>query len=211
MYTINCRGKLINIDQPMVMGIINVTHDSFYEGHLNAGEKSILLLVEKMISEGVDMIDLGAQSTRPGSTVISAAEEMDRLIPIIEAIIKNNPDLIISVDTYYSSVATTAVHSGASIINDISAGNFDELMLETVAKLKVPYVCMHMKGTPQNMQQQATYHNLMNEMLEFFIDKIHSCKKAGIMDIIIDPGFGFGKTIAHNFQLLKQLDDFAIL
>lgn len=210
MYSINCKGKLLDLSEPLVMGIINATPDSFYEGHLNSGMNGMMSLAQQMISEGADILDVGGLSTRPGSKSISADEEMDRVLPVIKNIHAAHPHCIISIDTYYSSVAAAAVHAGASIVNDISAGNLDGDMLSTVAELRVPYICMHMKGTPESMQQEPVYGNVAEEVLDFFIAKIDACKKAGINDIIIDPGFGFGKTIEHNFQLLKKLGVFSI-
>jgi dihydropteroate synthase len=211
MFTLNCKGKLLLIDRPLVMGIINATPDSFYEGHLNRGLNGILELADKMISEGADMLDIGGQSTRPGSERINAEDELKRVLPVIEAIRHYHKEIIISIDTYHSKVAAAAVAAGASIVNDISSGSIDDQMIATVAKLEVPYVCMHMQGMPDNMQKNPQYKNIINELLQYFIHKIEECRKAGIKDIIIDPGFGFGKTIAHNFELLEHLNSFTIL
>ena len=210
MFTINCKGKIMRLDDPLVMGIINVTPDSFYKGHLNSGIDEITALAEKMIKDGVDIIDIGGQSTRPGSSPITAAEELQRVLPVIEAIHKNDPGIIISIDTYYSAVAKAAVGAGVSMVNDISGGNIDRDMLSTVAALNIPYVCMHMKGIPGTMQQEPRYDNVVTEVLDFFISKLEQCRVAGITDIIIDPGFGFGKTIEHNFSLLKNISLFSI-
>ena len=210
MFTINCKGKIMRLDDPLVMGIINVTPDSFYKGHLNSGIDEITALAEKMIKDGVDIIDIGGQSTRPGSSPITAAEELQRVLPVIEAIHKNDPGIIISIDTYYSAVAKAAVGAGVSMVNDISGGNIDRDMLSTVAALNIPYVCMHMKGIPGTMQQEPRYDNVVTEVLDFFISKLEQCRVAGITDIIIDPGFGFGKTIENNFSLLKNLSLFSI-
>ena len=211
MFTLNCKGKLLMLDKPLVMGIINATPDSFYKGNLNKGVQGITTLATKMLEDGADILDIGAQSTRPGSNRIDADEEIKRAIPVIEAIKKNHPDAIISIDTYYSKVAQEAVHAGACIVNDISAGDIDPEMLKIVAALKVPFVAMHKKGSPENMQQNPQYDNVVLEVLDFFIAKIDACKQAGIMDVIIDPGFGFGKTNQHNFQLLKNLAVFKML
>jgi dihydropteroate synthase len=208
MFTLNCKGKLFVIDEPVIMGIINATPDSFYKGHIN---DDILLLARQMIADGAAMLDIGGQSTRPGSERITVAEEIKRVLPVIEGIHKNFPDIIISIDTYSSKVAAAAIEAGASIVNDISAGNMDDAMIATVAALKVPYICMHMQGTPNTMQEQPHYNDVTKEVLDFFITKVGQCKKAGIMDIIIDPGFGFGKTITHNFSLLKKMEVFKIL
>ena len=211
MLTLNCKGKIISLEKPLIMGIINATPDSFFEGHLNNSEEKVLEKVEKMIQEGADMIDIGGQSTRPGSKRVSLEDEIQRVIPYINFVHKNFPDTIISVDTYYSKVASLAVDSGASIVNDISSGNFDREMIPTVGKMKVPYICMHMQGTPETMQENPVYQNVTNEVINFFIKKTDECKKANIKDIIIDPGFGFGKTIPHNFKLLKDLQALKIL
>jgi dihydropteroate synthase len=208
MFTLNCKGKLFVIDRPVIMGIINATPDSFYKGNIN---DDILLLATKMVGGGAAILDIGGQSTRPGSDRITAREELKRVLPIIEIINKNFPDIIISIDTYSGKVATGAVEAGASMVNDISAGNMDDKMIAAVAALKVPYICMHMQGTPATMQKEPHYTDVVKEVVDFFIDKVEQCKKAGIMDIIIDPGFGFGKTITHNFSLLKKMDVFKIL
>jgi len=210
MYSINCKGKILSLSEPLVMGIINATPDSFYEGHLNLSTEAILSLAGKMIADGADILDIGGQSTKPGSDPISVQEELDRVLPVIDAVHKAYPDTIISVDTYNSEVARSGVTAGASIINDISGGNLDDAMLATVAALKVPYVCMHMQGTPSTMQKEPMYKDVVKEVLDYFIGKLDECSKAGIKDVIIDPGFGFGKTIEHNFKLLKNLSTFSI-
>jgi dihydropteroate synthase len=205
MNGINCKGKLLSLDKPVVMGIINATPDSFYEGHLKLNIDEITALAGKMIQDGAAILDIGGLSTRPGSNPVSVQEETDRVLPVIEAIHKVYPQIILSIDTYNSQVAKAAVDAGASIINDISGGNLDKDMLSTVATLQVPYICMHMQGTPATMQQAPVYNHLVKEVLDFFIAKIDACNESGIKDLIIDPGFGFGKTIEHNFQLLKDL------
>lgn len=210
MFTLNCNGRLLVVDKPLVMGIINATPDSFYAGSRENSVDAILKKAEKMLKDGAAILDIGGQSTRPGSIVVGSEEELKRLIEPIAAIHKNFPEAFISVDTYYSLVARKAVEAGASIINDISAGSMDENMIATVAASRVPYVLMHMQGTPQTMQQSPQYKNVTREVLDFFIAKTELLKKAGIMDIIIDPGFGFGKTIAHNFELLRNLSIFKI-
>jgi dihydropteroate synthase len=211
MFTLNCKGRLLVIDKPLVMGVINATLDSFYESSRFNGTDAILSRAENMLKEGVDILDIGGQSTRPGSEIISPDEELKRIIPGIEAVSKKFPELFISVDTYYSKVAAAAVAAGAAMVNDISAGNMDKNMIATVAPLKVPYVLMHMKGTPQTMQQNPVYENVTREVLDFFIAKVAELKMAGITDVIIDPGFGFGKTIENNFELLKNLSVFKML
>ncbi len=211
MFTVNCRGKLLLMDKPLVMGIINVTPDSFYEESRQQSAITILTQATKMINEGANILDIGGQSTRPGSNRISVKEELHRVLPAIEIILKNFPDAIISVDTYQSVVAKKAVNEGAAIINDISAGNMDKDMIPMVAKLQIPFICMHMKGTPEDMQEKTSYENITKEVLDFFIQKTEECKQAGINDVIIDPGFGFGKSISHNFNLLKNLSIFKML
>ena len=211
MFTLNCKGRLLVVDKPLVMGIINATPDSFYEGSRQQTVDAILRQAEKMIKDGAGILDIGGQSTRPGSSVVGAEEELKRVISAIEAIHQHFPETFISVDTYFSLVAKEAVNAGASIINDISAGSMDENMLATVAALQVPYVLMHMQGTPQTMQQSPQYENVTREVFDFFITKNDELKKAGINDVIIDPGFGFGKTIAQNFELLRKLAVFKMI
>ncbi|MGZ8541540.1 MAG: dihydropteroate synthase, partial [Chitinophagaceae bacterium] len=211
MYTLNCNGRLLVVDKPLVMGAINATPDSFYEDSRRQTVDAILRQAEKMINDGADILDIGGQSTRPGSIAIGAEEELKRVIGPIADLHQNFPETFISVDTYFSIVAKEAVAAGASIINDISAGSMDKNMIATVADLQVPYVLMHIQGTPQTMQQSPDYENVTREVLDFFITKIDQLHKAGIHDIIIDPGFGFGKTIAHNFELLHSLSVFKII
>jgi dihydropteroate synthase len=211
MFTLNCKGRLLVVDKPLVMGIINVTPDSFYEDSRFSGTDKILSQAEKMIADGADIIDIGGQSTRPGSEAVTEEEELKRVIDGIEAIHQKFPDAIVSIDTYYATVAKKSVHAGASMVNDISAGNVDKQMIQTVAELRLPYIAMHMMGTPATMQQNANYENVTLELIDFFIQKKDECKKAGIHDVIIDPGFGFSKTIHHNFELLKNLSAFKML
>jgi dihydropteroate synthase len=211
MYTLNCKGKLLVIENPLVMGIVNATPDSFYDQYPKKGLEAIIALADKMISDGADILDIGGQSTKPGSMPVSADEETARVLPVIQLLIEKYPDIILSVDTYYSQVATAAVNAGVAIVNDISAGNMDAAMLANVAGLQVPYVCMHMRGTPETMQQYTTYDDVVKEVLDFFIQKMDDCTKAGIKDIIIDPGFGFAKTIQQNFILLKHVGIFRML
>lgn len=217
MFTLNCKGRLLAVDKPLVMAIINATPDSFYSGSRYNGIDSILQQAEQMLNEGAIILDIGGQSTRPGSEKITAEEELIRVIDPIKAIHKNFPGAFISIDTYYAKVVTEAVAAGASIINDISAGRMDTGMIETVASLQVPYILMHMQGTPQTMQQpigsggQPQYENVTKEVLDFFIEKTAQFQQSGITDIIIDPGFGFGKTSIHNFELLRNLSLFSML
>jgi dihydropteroate synthase len=208
MFSLNCKGKLLVIDQPIVMGIVNTTPDSFYAGSRTNEVDEILFRSEKMILDGATILDIGGQSTRPKSEQISADEELKRVLPAIEAIHKNFPEQIISVDTFYSKVALEAINAGASIVNDISAGTMDADLLAKVAQLKVPYVLMHMLGKPQTMQQNPTYKNVTLEVFDFLNFKIAELIRLGIHDIIVDVGFGFGKTASHNFQLLRELSFF---
>lgn len=206
MYTLNCKGRLLTIDEPLVMGILNVTPDSFYSGSRVQQTDDIVQMAATMITEGASILDIGGQSTRPGSTRISAEKETARVVPAIEAIKQQFPAIFISIDTYYASVAEAAAAAGADIVNDISAGDMDAAMLSTVAGLHVPFITMHMQGNPDTMQQNPQYDNIAKEVVDYFIAKTAQCRDAGIVDIILDPGFGFGKTITHNFQLLKQLE-----
>jgi len=211
MFTFNCKGKLLVLDQPLVMGIINVTPDSFYEGSRYTGVDAILRQAERMLNDGADILDIGGQSTRPGSGQVTAEEEVKRVTGGIEAINEKFPGAVISIDTYYSLVAKEAIAAGASLVNDISGGSMDTKMISTIAGLQVPYILMHMKGTPQTMQQSAKYENVVKEVLDFFILKVNELHKAGINDVIVDPGFGFGKNISHNFELLRNLSIFKML
>lgn len=211
MFSLNCNGKLLFIEKPLVMGILNITDDSFYAGSRIQNLSAVKNQAEKKLQEGADMLDIGAQSTRPGSNRISAEDELKKLLPAIEIIKQSFPESIISIDTYHATVARECIAAGAAMINDISAGEMDKNMIKTVANLEVPYICMHMKGVPETMQHQANYENVTREILDFFIDKIEECKREGIKDIIIDPGFGFGKNISQNFHLLKTLELFKIL
>ncbi len=193
------------------MGIINTTPDSFFAGSRQPGIDAAVAQAATMLQQGATILDIGGQSTRPGSSAVEEGEECDRVLPVIEAVAKALPAAYISVDTFYAQVARQSVAAGATIVNDISGGTLDKHMLPTVATLQVPYICMHLKGTPQTMHAYATYDDVVKEVLDYFIQKINECKAAGIHDIIVDPGFGFAKTIAHNFQLLQQLRAFSIL
>jgi dihydropteroate synthase len=210
MFTLNCNGRLLVIEQPIVMGIINATPDSFYSASRQATVDAALAKAEQMLSEGAVILDIGGQSTRPGGELIDTTEERSRVLPVLEAISKRFPEVFLSVDTYHSELAKAAVEHGASIINDISGGLFDEQMLQTVAALRVPYVCMHVKGTPATMHEVPHYDHLVQEVLDHFIQRVGKCSEAGINDIIIDPGFGFSKTISHNFELMSKLELFSI-
>ena len=211
MFTLNCKGRLLSAEKPLVMGIINTTPDSFFEGSRQPATTALLQKAAQMLAEGASILDIGGQSTRPGSHLLSQEEELQRVIGPIAALHRQLPEAVISVDTFYAKVAAEAVAAGASIVNDISGGEMDAGMLATVAALKVPYICMHMRGTPQTMQQYTQYDNLVKEVIDYFISKLDNCKKAGILDVVIDPGFGFAKTIAQNFALLKDLSLLKIL
>ena len=209
--TINCKGTLIDLSSPKVMGILNITPDSFFDGGKYKDESAILNQVDKMLLEGATFIDVGAYSSRPGAAHISETEELQRIIPVIDLLIKNYPEIIISVDTFRSKVAEATVNSGAAIINDISGGNMDTNMFKTVANLQVPYILMHMLGTPQNMQQNPVYDDVVKDIISFFAKQIFHLHQLKLNDVIIDVGFGFGKTIAHNFEILKNLELFKSL
>lgn len=209
--TLNCNGQILSLIEPLIMGIVNVTPDSFYDGGVHTEEKKMLTKVEQMLLAGASIIDVGGMSSRPGAEIISVEEELKRVIPAITAINKRFPDALISIDTIHGRVAKEAVAVGSSIINDISAGKADSSMYPTVAELGVPYILMHMKGQPKNMQQQAKYEDVRTEVLDFFIQEIGDLRKLGVKDIIVDPGFGFGKSLSHNYQLLKYLHIFKVL
>jgi dihydropteroate synthase len=209
--TINACGKLINLSTPKVMGIINLTPDSFYAGSRKPLITEALLQANKLLADGADFLDIGAYSSRPGAEHISVQEESDRLLPVVELIAANHPDAILSVDTFRAQVAERAIKAGAHIINDISGGQLDENMFATVARLQVPYILMHMKGTPQNMNQMAEYNNIFTEVLDYFAERCHQLKQAGVHDVIVDPGFGFAKMPEHSYALMSRLQDFNIL
>lgn len=204
--TINCNGKLISLDQPKVMGILNVTPDSFFDGGKYKDDSSILRQVEKMVNEGATFIDIGAYSTRPGALEVDEANELKRIVPIISLILQKFPEAMLSIDTFRSNVARECIGNGAAIINDISAGLHDDNMLSTVANLNVPYIMMHMRGTPQNMQQKTEYKDILKEILLFFSERLSLAKSLGIKDILIDPGFGFAKNLNQNYEILRQLE-----
>ena len=208
MFTLNCKGRLLTINEPVVMGILNVTPDSFYTGSRANTTDALLRKAEQMIADGATVLDVGGQSTRPNSERISEEEERRRVMPAIEAVHKNFPGQIISIDTFYASVAEEAVAAGARIVNDVSAGTLDTNLLTTVAKLNVPYVLMHMLGNPQTMQENPSYQNVTLEVFDALSFKLKELAAMGINDVIVDPGFGFGKTIKHNFQLLRELSFF---
>jgi len=209
--SINCKGKIINLSTPISMGIINTTPDSFYDGGKYNSVEKALRLAEKHLKEGATILDVGGYSSRPGANNISIDEELKRVIPVIEAIDKNFTGPIISIDTFRSKVAHQAIDSGAAMINDISAFNIDKDLLNVVKKFNVPYILMHMQGTPQTMQKNPNYTNVLNDIIYFFSEKINKLHKIGIHDIVIDPGFGFGKIIEDNFRLLNNLHKLSIL
>ncbi len=209
--SINCGGTLLSLDKPRVMGILNVTPDSFYDGGKYTSDRAIMNQVERMLSEGADLIDVGGMSSRPGAVLIDEELEVKRVIPVVRSILTHFPNTLISVDTVRSSVAREAAAAGAVMINDISAGKFDAKMCSTVAELQLPYVLMHMQGSPEDMQHNPEYSQVTVEVLDFFIQKLGELRALGVKDVILDPGFGFGKTVAHNYQLLTNLSAFSML
>jgi dihydropteroate synthase len=209
--TLHIQGKMIDLSVPKVMGIVNVTPDSFYEGSRFNNLSAILKQVEKMLLEGADFIDVGGYSSRPRGVDVPEKEELQRILPAIHSIQKEFPAAILSIDTFRSEVANQGVMAGASMINDISSGDLDERMLEVVAELKVPYVAMHMRGTPQTMIQHTVYENLLKDIIDYFHEKINVFHQLGIKDVIIDPGFGFAKTADQNFEIVNHLDHLRII
>lgn len=209
--TLNCNGKLITLDIPRIMGIINVTPDSFYTGNNIKPLQAYVDQAGQMLEDGASFLDLGGQSTRPGSTRLSADEEAERIMPVIETLHKHFPEAILSVDTYHHSIAQMAVKAGVGMINDVSGGTIDPEMIKTVAQLGVPYIAMHMKGTPETMQSLALYDNIVQEVIDHFIRILSQCKKAGIKDVLIDPGFGFAKTPQQSLFLLREMKKLEIL
>jgi dihydropteroate synthase len=206
--TINAGGKLIDLSTPKVMGIINITPDSFYADSRKISVEAVLTQAEEMLREGADVLDIGAYSSRPGAADIGTAEETDRLLPAIQAITQHFPDAVISVDTFRAQVANAAISAGAHIINDISGGELDVDMFATVARLNVPYILMHMKGTPQNMTSLAVYEDVFAEVFDYFAKKIYALKQLGVHDVILDPGFGFAKKAEHSYALLNRMQEF---
>ena len=208
LLSINCNGELISLSTPKVMGILNITPDSFYDGGRYKDTKSILIQVEAFLDQGATFIDIGAYSSRPGADFVSEEEELKRITPVIDLILKSFPDCKISIDSFRSKVIQKCVEAGAVISNDISSGKLDPLMFETIAKLKVPYIMMHMKGTPQNMQKHTEYEDLVNDIYLYFSDRINRANEHGIEDLILDPGFGFSKTLEQNYKVLNKLKVF---
>lgn len=204
--TINCKGQLIDLSSPKVMGIFNVTPDSFYDGGKYKDETDILNQVEIMLKHNVTFVDIGGYSSRPGADFVSVQEELNRVIPVVELILKHFPKTLISIDTFRSAIAKESIEAGAALINDISAGKLDENMFSTVGKLGVPYIMMHLKGNPKTMQQHTQYDDLLKDISTYFAEQIAKAHAEKINDIIIDPGFGFAKTLDQNFELLNKFE-----
>lgn len=209
--TINCHGKLIDLTTPRVMGILNITPNSFYDGGKYSSDKAILLQVEKLLFEGATFIDIGAYSSKPDAEFVSEELEISRLLPVLKLVLKHFPKAIISIDTFRSHVARVGIDNGAALINDISAGRLDPLMMSVVAELQVPYIMMHMKGDPQTMQSMTDYSDIIKEMLFYFSQNVALARSKGINDLVIDPGIGFAKTFEQNFEVLNNLDFFQML
>ncbi|MDX1700267.1 MAG: dihydropteroate synthase [Melioribacteraceae bacterium] len=209
--SINCKGELIDLSTPKVMGILNVTPDSFYDGGAYKNDKDILSQVEKMLEEGATFIDVGGYSSRPNAENITPDDELKRVIPVIDILVREFPKILISIDTFRSKVAQHSINAGACMINDISAGMLDDNMLHFVASMQVPYVMMHMRGTPQTMSNLTDYNNLIKEVLFYFSERVATARQLQIIDIIVDPGFGFAKTLEQNYELLSKLEHFQYL
>lgn len=210
--TLNARGKIIDLETPVVMGILNVTPDSFFDGGDYNAVESALKQANKMIAEGARILDVGGMSSRPGAAIIPSEEELERISPVVEAIRSEYPEICISVDTIHADTAKHVLESGVDIINDISGGRYDDEMLDVVAGYgNVPFICMHMQGLPENMQVAPEYDDVVHEILQFFVERLATCRSMGIKDVILDPGFGFGKTVDHNYEILKKIGVFSIL
>ena len=208
---INCNGKLIDLSTPKVMGILNVTPNSFYDGGKHKEINSIIHQVDKMLSEGADFIDIGAYSSKESAEFVSEEEEIKRLVPIVKSLVEMFPNIVLSVDTFRAQVAKASVENGVAMVNDIAAGLLDDKMLETVAELKVPYIMMHMRGNPQTMQSLTDYNDIVKELIFYFSERIQKARSFGILDIIIDPGFGFAKTLEQNYEVLHKMELFSML
>ena len=206
--TINCKGQLIDLSKPKVMGILNVTPNSFFDGGKYKNADEIVAQVQKMLSEGATFIDIGAYSSKPNAEFVSVEEEIARIVPIVELLVQQFPNILISIDTFRSEVAEACILKGAALINDISAGKLDDLMLGVVAKYKVPYIMMHMRGTPQTMTTLTQYEDVVKEVLLYFSERIAAARSLGINDLIVDPGFGFAKTLEQNYEVLQKMDLF---
>ena len=209
--TINCKGILVDLSTPKVMGILNVTPNSFYDGGKYKNETEILSQVEKMLADGASFIDIGAYSSKPNAEFVSEQEEIIRIAPVVDLVLKHFPDTMLSIDTFRSEVAKIALESGAAIINDISAGMLDDKMLETIGKYNVPYIMMHMRGNPQTMQTLTNYEDILKEMLFYFSERVAKARTFGINDLILDPGFGFAKAIDQNYEVFQKMELFKIL
>lgn len=205
---INCKGSLVDLSTPKVMGILNCTPDSFFDGGKYKDASQLLQQAEKMLTDGADFIDIGAYSSKPNADFVTETEELNRMVPVVELLVKHFPDVLISVDTFRAAVAKASIESGAAIVNDIAAGLLDDKMLEIVGQLKVPYIMMHMRGTPQSMTQLTQYDDIIKEMLFYFSERISAARSHGIDDIIIDPGFGFAKTTEQNYEVLQKMELF---
>jgi dihydropteroate synthase len=206
--TINCKGQLIDLSTPKVMGILNLTPNSFFDGGKYTNEEEIVKQVQKMLSEGATFIDIGAYSSKPNAEYVSTEEEIERIVPIIDVLVQQFPDILISIDTFRSKVAEACIQKGAALINDISAGKLEDTMLDIIAKYNVPYVMMHMRGTPQTMSTLTQYDDVVREVLMYFSERIAAARSLGINDLIIDPGFGFAKTLEQNYEVLQQMELF---
>lgn len=210
-HTLNVEGQIIDLAQPKVMGILNLTPDSFYQGSRTQSDKELLSVAETMLADGADFLDLGAYSTRPGATDISPTEEEERLLPAVKSLKREFPKAVLSIDTFRASVAEKAINEGAHIINDVSGGTLDDKMFETIGELKVPYILMHLKGNPKTMNTLNQYDNMVQEILTYLSERINHLKRLGVKDIIVDPGFGFAKDVDQNYHLINQLQEFKIL
>ena len=208
---INCKGELIDLSIPKVMGILNVTPNSFFDGGKYKNEDEIISQVDKMLSEGATFIDIGAYSSKPSAEFITEQEEIDRIVPAIELILKHFPEALLSIDTFRAAVAKASIDSGAAIINDIAAGELDDKIFDVIAKYNVPYIMMHMRGNPQTMQSLTQYEDIVREMLFYFSEKVRKARSVGINDLILDPGFGFAKTTDQNYEVLQKMELFNVL
>ncbi|MBF4464011.1 dihydropteroate synthase [Flavobacterium sp. LC2016-12] len=208
---INCKGQLINLSIPKVMGILNVTPNSFFDGGKYKNEEEIISQVDKMLSEGATFIDIGAYSSKPSAEFVTETEEIERIVPVIELILKHFPEALLSIDTFRAEVAKASIESGAAIINDIAAGELDAKMFDVIAAYNVPYIMMHMRGNPQTMQTLTQYDDIVKEMLFYFSEKVKKARSLGINDLILDPGFGFAKTTDQNYEVLQKMELFSLL
>lgn len=208
---INCKGRLIDLEIPKIMGILNVTPNSFFDGGKYKNESEILSQVEKMLAEGADFIDIGAYSSKPSAEFVTEQEEIDRIVPAIKLILKYFPETLLSIDTFRAEVAKASIESGAAIINDIAAGELDDKMFDVIAKYNVPYIMMHMRGNPQTMQSLTQYDDIIKEMLFYFSEKVAKARSLGINDLILDPGFGFAKTTDQNYEVMQKMELFNVL